>query len=219
MRLTVSKSTQANAVEAEEPASFVSTADYEYDCEDLLDTGAMRTILTEDIVQPTRKSDRSLKAYNRETIDTLGKADVTVASETCSMTCSCFVVPRGSQRVLFGQDVISELELLVSTNQVNTPPVSISVSTSAKPVAQPARRLPFSAKTDIEDELQRLVDVDVIEPVKEASPWVPPIVPVRKSNGSLRLCVDYRQLNKSIIREHQQHPTASCLPCPPGWHR
>ena len=47
----------------------------------------------------------------------------------------------------------------------------------------------------------------MIEPVKEASAWVSPIVPVRKSNGTSRLCVDYRQLNKSIVRERHVLPT------------
>ena len=33
------------------------------------------------------------------------------------------------------------------------------------------------------------------------------LVPVRKSDGSLHLCVDYQQLNKSIIRERHMMPT------------
>ena len=92
---------------------------------------------------------------------------------------------------------------------VETAPVSITVDKSARPVAQPARRPPFSVKADIEKELARLAKADIIEPVKEASPWVSLVVPVRKSNGTLRLpvCVDYRQLNKSIIRERHSLPT------------
>ncbi|KAL5965075.1 Transposon Ty3-I Gag-Pol polyprotein [Taenia solium] len=47
------------------------------------------------------------------------------------------------------------------------------------------------------DEVDRLVDEiiknDVIRPSK--SPWASPIAPVKKSDGSLRLCVDYRKLN------------------------
>ena len=147
-------------------------------CEGLLDTGATCTIVTDDIVQPTRMSDRVLKAYNGGTIITLDMADITISSARRSMACACFVIPSGTQRVLFGQDVISELELLVSTNLVDTTPVSISVAAPATPVAQPARRPPFSAKVDIKEELQHLVKADVIEPVKEASPWVSPIVPV-----------------------------------------
>ena len=226
----------ANAVD-EEPADLADQAHLVYDtvymaeqtgshrqflasllvdgkeCEGLLDTGASRTILTDDIVQPTRSSNRVLKAYTGGEIATLGMADVTIASPTRTMSCSCFVVPHGKHRILFGQDVISELELLVPAhlvdtgNLVDTAPISISVDAEARPVAQPARRPPFSAKADIEHELHRLVKADIIEPVKEASGWVSPIVPVRKSNGTLRLCVDYRQLNKSIVRERRSLPT------------
>ena len=117
--------------------------------------------------------------------------DAVIASGDCSCQCSCFIVPKGSQRVLFGQDVISELELIAQGHIVNTAPVSISVKAGVDPVEQPARRPPFSVRDEIEKELKRLVDADVIEPVREASPWVSPIIPVRKHNSSLRLCVDY----------------------------
>ena len=176
-------------------------------CSGLLDTGATRTILTDDVVAATRPSNRVLRAYNGGDIETLGMADVRIGTEDQQMDCECFVVPCGKRRVLFGQDVIAKLELLVSANSVNTTPVSISVDPAAKPLAQPARRPPFSAKDDIEKELERLVKAQIIEPVKEASAWVSPIVPVRKSNGKLRLCVDYRQLNKCIVRERHSVPT------------
>ena len=52
-----------------------------------------------------------------------------------------------------------------------------------------------------------MVKANVIEPVKEAVLSVSPIVPVHKSNGALRVCVDYRQLNTSIIREYHSLPT------------
>ncbi|XP_065190924.1 uncharacterized protein LOC135821854 [Sycon ciliatum] len=125
------------------------------ECEGLLDTGASRIILTDDIVQPTRSSNRVLKAYTGGEIATLGMADVTIASPTRTMSCSCFVVPHGKHRILFGQDVISELELLVPAhlvdtgNLVDTAPISISVDAEARPVAQPARRPPFRAKADM----------------------------------------------------------------------
>ena len=181
--------------------------------EGLMDTGATRTIVTDDVVQATRPSDRTLKAYNSGVIETLGMADVNIAIGNDTMECTCFVVPHGTRRVLFGQDVISQLQLLVSNHLVDTArlvdtsPVSISVDPKAHPVTQPARRPPFSAKADIEKELHRLVEADVIEPVKQASAWVSPIVPVRKSSGKLRLCVDYRELNKSIVRERHSLPT------------
>ena len=56
-------------------------------------------------------------------------AGVVIASGDCSWQCSCFIVPKGSQRVLFGQDIISELDLIAQAHVVNTThnPVSSSV--------------------------------------------------------------------------------------------
>ena len=171
-------------------------------CSGLLDTGATRTILTSNIAQPTRLSDPVLHAYNGGVVETLGMTDVVIASGDHSCQCSCFIVPKGSQRVLFGQDVISELDLIAQAHVVNTAPVSIAVKADVDPEAQPARRPPFSVRDEIEKELKWFVDADAIKPVREASPWVSPIVPVRKHNDSLRLCVDYQQLNKNVVREH-----------------
>lgn len=42
--------------------------------------------------------------------------------------------------------------------------------------------------------------------MKQAPYWVSPIVPVRESNGKLRLCTEYRKLNEHVVREQQQIP-------------
>lgn len=75
------------------------------DCRGLLDTGATRTVISEDIVSPSRACDRVLKAYDGGEIHTLGMADVEVSTSDRSASCACFVVPAG-HTVLFGQDII-----------------------------------------------------------------------------------------------------------------
>ena len=65
-------------------------------CEGLLDTGATRTILTDDLVLPTRTSDRILKAYNGGEIETLGMADVQVCSSTRICNALALLFRRGS---------------------------------------------------------------------------------------------------------------------------
>ena len=111
--------------------------------------------------------------------------------------------------MLFGQDVITKLQLLspAGVNIVTVKPVDITVDREAIPVALPPRRHAFSLRAPIEAEIKRLQENDIIEPVQEATPWVSPLVPVRKANGTLRLCVDYRRLNKSIVRERHMLPT------------
>ena len=61
------------------------------------------------------------------------------------------------------------------------------------PIKQPVRRIPFHLKEAAEKEVQRMLDKDVIEPSN--SPWASPVVLVRKKDGSLRYCIDYRRLN------------------------
>ena len=56
----------------------------------------------------------------------------------------------------------------------------------------------------IEKEVQLLLDLNCIEPSN--SKWSSPIVLVKNSNGDLRMCIDYRGLNKVIIRDQYPLP-------------
>ena len=71
------------------------------------------------------------------------------------------------------------------------PPVSIPVNENAQPVFKKARLVPFALRERVENELQRLVDQDILEPVRY-SRWATPVVVVNKANGDLRLCGDYK---------------------------
>ncbi len=50
-----------------------------------------------------------------------------------------------------------------------------------------------SERNFIESEIQRMLNEDLIE--RSIGPWAAPVVLVRKKNGKLRFCVDYRGLN------------------------
>ena len=177
-------------------------------CTGLLDTGATRTLITADIVTATRPSTTVLKAYDRRQVTTLRVADVTIKAGTKSCTYTCFVVPVG-QTIRFGQDVIRQLKLLSinEANMIKVNPIGITVDPQVAPVALPPIRHAFSLRNEIEAELERLQQADVIEPVRQATSWLSLLAPVRKANGTLRLCVDYWRLNKAIVRERHMLPT------------
>lgn len=42
----------------------------------------------------------------------------------------------------------------------------------------------------------------IISKVETPTQWVSPIVVVKKPNGKVRICLDPRELNKAILREH-----------------
>ena len=73
-----------------------------------------------------------------------------------------------------------------------TTTVTHKINTSdCKPVAEPYRKLPPSQYQEIKDHIQSLLDKNII--TKSTSPCASPIVVVRKKDGSMRLCVDYRK--------------------------
>ena len=57
-------------------------------------------------------------------------------------------------------------------------------------------------KNKVKNELSRLEKMRVIKKVTEPTEWVNSLVVVEKPNKSVRLCLDPRELNKSILREH-----------------
>ena len=68
-----------------------------------------------------------------------------------------------------------------------------------KPVRQRYRRLPPSDYDAVKTHLRQLLDSQVIR--ESSSPYASPIVLVRKKNGSLRMCVDYRMLNSKTRKD------------------
>ena len=73
----------------------------------------------------------------------------------------------------------------------------------ATPVQHKVRNIPLSVQPALSEEIQRLQNGGIIEPI-EASKWVSPIVVARKPNGKIRMCVDLRDVNSKIVVE--THP-------------
>ncbi|XP_056108553.1 uncharacterized protein LOC130086512 [Rhinichthys klamathensis goyatoka] len=67
------------------------------------------------------------------------------------------------------------------------------------PVRQRYRRLPPSEYEVVKAHINQLLEAQIIR--ESCSPYASPIVLVRKKDGSLRLCVDYRQLNQKTRKD------------------
>ena len=79
-----------------------------------------------------------------------------------------------------------------------------------------ARPVPYVIKDKIEDELQRLREDGIIEPVT-FSKWAVPIVPVRKGTG-VRICGDYKVIvNQAIIEDKYPLPRVEDLYASLAW--
>ena len=69
------------------------------------------------------------------------------------------------------------------------------------------RRVPFALRDRQKSELDKEESLGVIVIVDKPTDWVNSITIVEKKNGSLRICLDPRDLNKALKREHYSCPT------------
>ena len=81
---------------------------------------------------------------------------------------------------------------------------SIDLLPGTSPISKaPYRMAPIELK-ELKEQLQELLDKGYIRP--SASPWGAPILFVRKKDGTMRLCIDYRELNRVTVRNKYPLP-------------
>ena len=82
----------------------------------------------------------------------------------------------------------------------------IEINPVIKPVIHPPRKVPFTLLPKLKKELERMEQLGAIEKVDQPTEWVNSIVIVEKEDGSLRICLDPKDLNRAVKREHFQLP-------------
>ncbi|GJV94634.1 hypothetical protein Tco_1546211 [Tanacetum coccineum] len=70
--------------------------------------------------------------------------------------------------------------------------------------AIPVYRLAPSEMQELSNQLQELSDKGFIRP--SSSPWRDPVLFVKKKDGSFRMCIDYRELNKLTVKNRYPLP-------------
>ena len=85
----------------------------------------------------------------------------------------------------------------------------ITVDPSVPPIVHAQRCVPLSLRDDIKEELDDMEFRGITAKIKEGEPtaWVISLVYHRKPNGKLRICLDPKDLNRAISREHDVIPT------------
>nr|XP_061820643.1 uncharacterized protein K02A2.6-like [Nerophis lumbriciformis] len=174
----------------------------------------------------------ALKDYNGRSIDSLGtcKLRVTVKGKVHYLLFSVVTEERES---ILGDKACEVLGLVkrvylvntdVSAQKIETDSIvqnyagvftgfgalpftyKIQLKEQARPVVHAARRVPAALKERLKKELDRMTTLGVIKKIEEPTDWVNSMVCVKKKNGDLRICMDPKDLNENIKREHYQIP-------------
>ena len=81
----------------------------------------------------------------------------------------------------------------------------IPIKAGVKPYQQPLRKMHPKLEPLIQSEVKKLLDARIIFKVRH-SEWVSNLVPVRKKSGEIRLCVDFRNLNRASDKDNYPVP-------------
>ena len=186
-----------------------------------LDTGASVSILSSSTWtklfpgQELKRTNTVLKTFSGEQLQPIGSADVKVQYKSQSVTLPILVL-EGEGPDLFGQNWLKHIWIdwqsmhQVEEDKLHTLWVAhhkkifqeglgkvkdfkakIHVEADATLKFCKARPVPYSMKVKIEEELDRLLSLGILKPV-QFSEWATPIVPVLKSDRSVRICGDFK---------------------------
>ena len=166
-----------------------------------------------------------LTAYNGTPITVKGQCTITLYNKGIYVPVS-FIVTDTEATPVLGLQTSINLNLIKRIHDIHSVPnyvkdyadcfgelgtlpkkYKIIVDPTVPPVINAPRRIPIALKEKLQVELQRMVDLKIICPVSEPTDWVNSLVVVEKPNGTLRICIDPKNLNRAIKRHHHQLPT------------
>ncbi|XP_077516818.1 uncharacterized protein LOC144127784 [Amblyomma americanum] len=199
----------AKAEEITAAQSKVWSEDKSVDAANLLPRGLFEALGTKQQPEPARAV---LRSYGGNEIVHMGKVCLPVRIGADTRLVEFFVVKKGRQAILglqaceqFGlvnriravkkDEALSECvrrqypKLFTGIGKLKRE-YSMTLQDGARPVAEPARRVPHAIRSRLKEELDRLEAAGIIAKVREPSDWVSPLVIARKKNGQLRVCMD-----------------------------
>ena len=112
-------------------------------------------------------------------------------------------------RVPYDVPVVSEFVDVFPDELPSLPPhreveFGIDLVPGATPISKAPYRLSPAELKELKQQLQELTESGFIQP--STSPWGAPVLFVKKKDGSLRMCIDYRLLNSVTIKNKYPLP-------------
>jgi hypothetical protein len=87
----------------------------------------------------------------------------------------------------------------------------LSIKPGFRPYKQPPQKIyKDEVLVDVKKEVERLLDANFIRPWRYAE-WISNIVPVYKKNVKMRVCIDFRDLNRATPMDGYPMPVADLL--------
>ncbi|GJX40697.1 putative reverse transcriptase domain-containing protein [Tanacetum coccineum] len=121
-------------------------------------------------------------------------------------------VELGSFDAIIGMDWLAKYQAIIvffPEDLPGLPPTrqvefQIDLIPGVAPVARAPYRLAPSEMKELSEQLKELSDKGFIRP--SSSPWGAPVLFVKKKDGSFRMCIDYRELNKLTVKNRYSLP-------------
>ena len=184
---------------------------------DLLSYGDFLSLQRKPSLKPTKIR---LSDYNDNAIDVKGSCVLRVAMHDRQYPVRFIVVENGPS--LLGCDTSERLNLVQRVYNVNVKECvlpetntilnclpfqhTIQLKADAVPVIHASRRVAATLREPLKKELSRMEKLGVIHKVDHPTEWVNSMVITEKPNGDLRICLDPKDLNRNILREHYPLP-------------
>ena len=86
----------------------------------------------------------------------------------------------------------------------------LNINPGARPVKQASRVFRTEIELQIKEEISKLLYAGFLKPT-ERPVWLANVVPVRKKNGQIRICVDFRDLNRACPKDDFPLPSIDLL--------
>jgi len=177
----------------------------------VLDTGAQVSVIRDDVAREiglqVSKSKKTLYSYDGNNLNVIGSSKVNLEWQGQIRNSEIYVVHSTSNHDgLLGQDILNLFNKKVVINSIDAASgiknitVDIGLKEGCHPIFLKSRPIALGLRRAVKEEIERLQSLQVIEKV-EHSEWGTPIVAIKKQNGKIRLCCDYKVTLNPLIAD------------------